>query len=283
MISEYPVIDFRLRIPPKVQYGGDDMPEDMKVYLEKYNLGANLHLDTPDLIAMMDDCNMPHGVLQAEIEFGDYMHINNSVKDLCKAYPDRFTGFITFDPTSADDPIALLEASVEWGCKGINIEAWSYDKNPTDPYYMKIIDYCAKHDLIVTTHTSINFSVFHSIYHSHPRFIDEIACKYPDLKIVANHGGFPWVTEMVAVAWKHPNVYIEFGGVTPKYMAKPGTGWEPMLCYGNSQLKKQLLWATDWPIIDCRDCLQQFQALPLKPEVIQLATYGNAARLLGLE
>ena len=45
---------------------------------------------------------------------------------------------------------------------------------------------------------------------------------------------WPWVTEMVAVAWKHPNVYIEIGAVSPKYIGTPGTGWEPLKVYGNS-------------------------------------------------
>lgn len=282
-MQDYPVIDFRLRTPPKIQFGGKKIPEDMEIYIEKYGFKEKFELDKNDLLNVMDKCNMPLGVLQSEVEFGDYLDVNNAVKVMCIENPNRFIGFITVNPKSTQDPVELIEDALAWGCRGVNIEAWSYDLDPIDPYYLKVYEYCEAHNLIVTSHSSINFSVYHAIEHSHPRFLDYIACKYPKLKLVANHGGFPWVLEMVAVAWKHPQVYIEFGGVSPKYMGRPGTGWEPMLTYGNSQLKRQLLWATDWPVIDCVQSLEEFKALPLKEEVIKLALYGNASRLLGLE
>ena len=38
-------------------------------------------------------------------------------------------------------------------------------------------------------------------------YIDEVALEFPELRIVCGHIGYPWTTEMIAVATKHPNVY----------------------------------------------------------------------------
>jgi len=49
------------------------------------------------------------------------------------------------------------------------------------------------------------------------QYIDEIALKFPTLKIIGGHIGFPWTQEMIGVAWKHPNVFIDTSAYLPKY------------------------------------------------------------------
>jgi predicted TIM-barrel fold metal-dependent hydrolase len=102
------------------------------------------------------------------------------------------------------------------------------------------------------------------------------------LKLVANHGGWPWVLEMMAVAWKHSNVYIELGGVSPKYFGTPGSGWEPLMQYGNSLLQDQVLFATD-NMLPHQRCVDELRALSLKDSVKEKWFGLNAAGLLGLK
>jgi uncharacterized protein len=85
----------------------------------------------------------------------------------------------------------------------------------------------------------------------------------------------------VAVAWKHPTVYIEIGAISPRYIAKPGTGWEPLVVYGQSLLQDRVLWATDSMLPFSRS-LAEARELPIKPEVLEKWLGGNASRLLGL-
>ena len=40
-------------------------------------------------------------------------------------------------------------------------------------------------------------------------YIDQVAIDFPELVIVCGHIGYPWTAEMIAVADKHPNVYID--------------------------------------------------------------------------
>src|SRR5205085_2954928 len=52
---------------------------------------------------------------------------------------------------------------------------------------------------------------------TYSQYIDEIALKFPTLKIICGHIGFPWTQEMIGVAWKHPNVFIDTSAYLPKY------------------------------------------------------------------
>ena len=85
----------------------------------------------------------------------------------------------------------------------------------------------------------------------------------------------------MAIAWKHPNVCIELGAVSPRYFATPGSGWEPLMQYGNSLLQDQVLFATD-NMLPHKRCVEELKALPLKDEVKEKRLGGNAVRLVGL-
>jgi predicted TIM-barrel fold metal-dependent hydrolase len=86
---------------------------------------------------------------------------------------------------------------------------------------------------------------------------------------------------MVAVARKHPNVYLEFGGLAPKYVGSAGTGWEVVFRFMNSLLSKQVLFGTDWPVFPMPRALEEWRTLGLKPAVLEALLGGNADRLLG--
>jgi predicted TIM-barrel fold metal-dependent hydrolase len=116
-----------------------------------------------------------------------------------------------------------------------------------------------------------------------PLILDRVAVKFPDLKIVAGHAGWPWVTEMVALLWRHPNVYADISGIRPKYMGMVETGWAPLVHYGNNILKDKILFATAWPLVMFKDAVDDVRGLSLKPEVEKLWFGENAKKILKLD
>ena len=50
--------------------------------------------------------------------------------------------------------------------------------------------------------------------------LDEVAVDFPELTIIACPPGWPWVHELIAVAWRHPNVYLDISGIPPKTLLK---------------------------------------------------------------
>ena len=113
--------------------------------------------------------------------------------------------------------------------------------------------------------------------YGHPRHLDQVACDFPELTIVARHGGWPWVLDMVAVAWRHPNVYVELSGIAPPYLHPD------LLRYADGMLRHKFLFGTSYPLLTFRRAVDEFMELPLKDETKSAILYENAARLLHLE
>ncbi|MBW2594603.1 MAG: amidohydrolase [Deltaproteobacteria bacterium] len=283
------IIDFRM-VPPIREYIDPEeairrLPNSyMKGYLGAYEEATMLvEITVDDLIRGMEEGGVDKAVLQGEWAYGDYRKLNDAVYRIVKAHPDKFVaGFLCLNPLEDDDMDKVVEEGVkEKGFKGVNIQPWAYRVKCNDKRFYPVYEKCLELDIPVTIHSSINFTTNRTIDYGRPLYLDEVACDFPDLTIVANHGGWPWVTEMVAVAWKHPNVYIEIGAVSPKYIGRPGTGWEPLMVYGNSLLQDKILFATD-DMLPAKRCVEELKALPLKDAVKEKWLGGNAAHLLGI-
>ena len=289
------IIDFRVTVPYREYIERASREEGTRRYREGTSRGYSRvyrellqeewRNSVEGMISSMEEAGIDKAVLQAEYGgTGDYHALNDATARIAGAHPDKFpVYFMCLNPLVDEDMVEVLERGVkEQGFKGLNIQAWAVRVSSTDSRFWPVYAKCQELGLIVTVHSSISFNVDRSLYYSHVSHLDKIACDFPELKLVANHGGWPWVLEMVAVAWKHENVYIELGGVSPKYFATPGGGWEPLLQYGNTLLQNQVLFATD-SMLPHRRCVDELKALPLKEEVKDKWLGGNAARLLKLK
>ena len=51
----------------------------------------------------------------------------------------------------------------------------------------------------------------------HPRHVDRVAARYPELKILAGRPAWPWQDDMIAVLLHKGNIRYELHGWSPKY------------------------------------------------------------------
>jgi len=103
-----------------------------------------------------------------------------------------------------------------------------------------------------------------------------VAIDFPELVIVCGHIGYPWTEEMIAVATKHPNVYIDTSAYTvQRYPAQ-------LVAYLRAHGAGKVLFGSNWPMIAPRKALQGLDELAL-PEATRTAFLaGNAARVFRL-
>jgi uncharacterized protein len=278
------VIDFRVQgTGEKFFVGGySAMPPFMERYKTLYDFQRLCEVPFESFVAEMERSGVSLAVLHAEYAYGDVDQLNRTVGEFVKEFPQKLLGFAGIDPAASQDPVADLDRYVnEWGMGGLNLQTCVQGWYANDKRLYPLYSYCQEKRLPVSIHASVNFMTNRKIDYGHPLYLDEIACEFPDLTVVANHGGWPWVTEMVAVAWKHSNVFIELGGISPKYIAKPGSGWEPILAYGNSVLQDQILFATD-SLIPYARVFKEIEQLPLKDSVKEKFLCTNAMRVLGI-
>ncbi|MDY6794680.1 MAG: amidohydrolase family protein [Actinomycetota bacterium] len=238
-----------------------------------------------DYLAMMDAAGVDITVLHGEDQETTFAKKipNEIVARLVEEYPHRFLGFAGVDPHKGKEAVATLEHAVEeMGMVGAMISPWEHLLFSDDERYYPIYERCIEYDIPIWIHASVNFSPQIPLEYGHPLKLDRVAVRYPGLKIIAGHAGWPWVTEMVAVAWRHRNVYMDISGVRQKYMGMPDTGWGPLIHYGNSVLQDKILFGTAWPLLDPGRAVADVKALPLKDEVKAKWLGENARGLLGL-
>ena len=81
---------------------------------------------------------------------------------------------------------------------------------------------------------------------------------------------------MIAMAWKHPNVYIGCDAHSPRY-------WPASFVqYINSYGQNKVLFGTDYPVLDFERTRAEIEALGLKPEVLVKLLRENARVLYKL-
>jgi uncharacterized protein len=110
-----------------------------------------------------------------------------------------------------------------------------------------------------------------------------VARDFPELRIIMSHGGYPWVLEAVLLAWKYEHVYLELAAHRPKYMGEAGTGWEPLLRFGQTTIADKVLYGSGAFLLQRppAELVSEFRALPVKPAVMERWLGVNAERLLG--
>ena len=284
-IKNAALIDFRVRVPlalcPEVDIPAGSMSQYDAVLDMSGKNEASSTLD--DLIFALDDNGINHAVIHAENEHGDVADaLNRTVVDIVEKHPQRFTGIgtISLEGFSIKKALRQIEYCAKMGMIGLSLEpaffGMAIDDKNLYPVYAKAME----KNLLVALHTGINYSTNCPMSGEHPLLLDEIACAFPDLSIVASHAGWPWIAEMVAVARRHPNVYMEFGALAPKYVGANGGGWEMMYRFMNSVLSKQVLFGTDWPLMDHRQTMVEWRDLGLKPAVLEGLLVDNAKALI---
>jgi len=283
-VDRVSIIDFRVRLPTELRPAVDMPPEYVDQYDAVLGLEARRNLTVDDLVAEMDAAGVTHAVVHAEYEVGDPAdELNEAVAGLVVRMPERFSGWgtVSLSPMRVMRAVRQVSRVAELGLRGINMQPSFFDMPIDDARLYPIYAKAGELGLAVGVHTGINYTSHLPIRNDHPLQLDQVACDFPDLTLVACHAGWPWAAEMVAVARKHPNVYLEFGGLAPRYVGAAGTGWEVVFRFMNSLLAKQVLFGTDWPVFPMQRALEEWRGLGLKPAVLEALVSGNAERLLG--
>jgi hypothetical protein len=282
------IIDARVRLPqdrrPEERYVAP--PRQTEQYDRVLDLTSKMNAGRlVDLLQDLDDNDISHAVMHAETEGGESAEaLNDAVCEVLAEHPGRFTGVGTIDlaparPTRAARQVAAVQAQ---GLRGISIEPAFFgldiDARELYPAYARAEEL----GLVMAIHTGITYSRMHPIRHERPELFDQVACDFPDLKLIAAHAGWPWATEYAAVARRHPTVYLEFGALAPKYVARPGTGRDALFGMMPNVLREQVLYGSDWPMMPPARALAEWRNSGLPADALDALFSGNAARLFGL-
>lgn len=110
--------------------------------------------------------------------------------------------------------------------------------------------------------------------HCHPRHLDNVAARYPELKILAARPAWPWQTEMIAVMIHKANVWCELHGWSPKYFSDDLKHEIPR------RLKNRIMFGADYPLFGYERIVKDWHDLRYKDEIYEGVFHGNAESFL---
>lgn len=298
------IIDMWMPFPPTPEFSRymvDHFPKEMLGYLRVFRKVSTSGNPIADVVKAMGGGLSPQqlvGVLDAAgIEralitgfdetssVGTAFVPNKFVSPVVQAHPDRFIPFAGVDVMQGMEAVRELERLVrEEGFRGLSLRPFMVGLTADDRRYYPFYSKCVELDIPVSVHTSVNWSEVRINEFGHPHHLDQVACDFPELKIIMSHGGYPWVLEAVMLAWKHPNLYLELAAHRPKYLSVPGTGWEPLFRFGPTTIPDKILFGTGWVLLGRPpvDSVNEFKALPVSPDVMEKWLHKNAQKLLRL-
>lgn len=256
--------------------------ESVESLLDSY---SPLLMSTESYVACLDDMEVEAVGLWVHVSPGQGEKALNHLAQISQTYPGRFLIIPSYDKALQKDRARLLEEDhARIGLSAACLLPILDDRLAEDKANWPLFETCARLGLPVWIHTVNTWSEKHPSDFCHPSHADRVACQFPELKIILGHGGWPWVAEAVAVAWRHENVYIEPSAFRWKYLATPGSGWEPLLRYGDTTIADKVLFGSLWPVVGTPlgVAIDEAKALPLKPETLEKWMRLNARRLYGL-
>jgi hypothetical protein len=211
---------------------------------------------------------------------------NELIALLVEKWPDRFIPFAGADVLAGMRAVRELEHWIkDRGFKGLSLRPFMIGVPCDDRRYYPLYAKCCELGVPVSIHSSANWTTMMDNDLGHPRHIGVVAADFPELNIIMSHAGYPWVLEAVLLAWKHERVFLELAAHRPKYLAEPGTGWEPLLRFGQTTVQDKVIFGTGWFLLGRSpvEVAEEFRGLPIKPEILDKWMYKNAARLFQLD
>jgi predicted TIM-barrel fold metal-dependent hydrolase len=234
-------------------------------------------------LKVYDELNASHVVIKArdlETTFGVKIS-NANVADFCRTHGPRYVGFAGVDPHKGMQAVRELEHAVkELGLKGLNIQCFEHKLPINDKLLYPLYAKCVELDIPVNIHCGMNFSTQSLMAYGQPYLLDEVMVHFPELRVCAAPPGWPWVNELVGVAWKQPNLSIGLVFVRPKYLAVENSGYEPLLQFGRTLLQDKIIFGSGFPTLSVLDSVSEIEQLPIEETVKDKWLYGNAARFL---
>lgn len=206
---------------------------------------------------------------------------NHVVEEAVAAHPDRLIGVASVDPWGPDGVMGavreLRRLVEDKGFVGLKLEPFINDRVLTEARWYPLYAACVDLDVTLQTQVGNTGPPTYPSETGRPLYVDRIAVEFPDLRIVAGHIGLPWTDEMLAIAWKHPNVWIDTSVYPPKRY--PDAFVKFMTSYGQDKA----IWASDWPMLDFDRALAGLDDLGLSDDVRRKFLHDNCVRAFALD
>ena len=227
-------------------------------------------------VAALDEAKVDRMLISAWYAPDKVMISNEEVFDFVSQSNGRLIGIGSVDITRPMLVMREIRRCVEqFGFKGIRVLPWLFQVPPTDRRFYPVYTACCELNIPFCTQIGHTGPLMPSEV-GRPIYLDQVALDFPDLTIVAGHIGYPWTDEAIAVATKHPNVYIDTSAYTiQRYPAA-------LIDYMRQHGRNKVMFGSNYPMITPAKALDGLEQLMLDERTRALFLGQNATRVFRL-
>lgn len=244
---------------------------------------------TENFLKMLSDSNVVYHAIH-NLDYGrektedpvDHSYI----AEILSKYPNRFIGFAGFNPHKGTESLKVVRKALsEQGYKAVVIAPYEHGIKADDRRYYPLYAYCDEKEIPIWIHSSINYYQETSVFLDHPSNLEAPLTDFKYLRIIAGHGGWPWIPDMIAMLLKYKNLYVDTSGFRPRYISEPNTGWDIFMHYANNLIQDKIIFGSDWLTLGLPigEFMEEVAEWPLKDSVREKFYWKNANKLFGLE
>jgi predicted TIM-barrel fold metal-dependent hydrolase len=285
ILEDITAIDFHVHVEVS-NAGNDHLSPDLRTAASRYFKREPELPTAAELAERYRNLNMMAVVftVDSELTTGQPRIPNQEVIEAAAANPDVLIPFASIDPRRGTDGVSEAKELIAEGfVRGFkfhpNLQQFHPDDRIAYPLY-EVIEEAGLIAIFHTGHSGIGAGLPGGggirLKYGNPMRLDDVAVDFPGLKVVMAHPSFPWQDEALSVAMHKPQVYIDLSGWTPKR-------FPPALVSAiTGNLRNQVLFGSDFPLITPERWIDDFRTLEVSPEITDLVLRQNAALLLGL-
>ena len=214
---------------------------------------------------------------------------NEYVADYVRGAGENVIGFASVDANDPEAPDQLEHAVKQLGLRGLKIGPIYQGYDPLSDGALAMFAKADALSIPIMWHQGTTFVRKAPLRFAQPWQVDEVAIRFPNLKIIVAHMGHPGIGETVSVVRKHPNVYTDISGLYPR----PWQFYNALMTAVEYGAAHKVLFGTDFPLFSAADTMAGLRnanalvagtALPRVPdEVIEEIIHRESLTLLGLE
>ena len=262
----------------------DDKPTEQQEAMGRYFRYQPQHQTVPEMAELYRKLKMAFVVFTVDSPREARKITNEEIAELARKHSDVAIPFASINPHRGEEGVRAAKRLInDYGVKGFKFHPTVQEFFPNDRLAYPLYEAIAEARLPALFHTGQTGVGAGTrgggglrLKYSNPLCLDDVAADFPDMPIVLAHPSFPWQEEALSVATHKPQVYIDLSGWSPKY-------FPPILVqYANTLLKDKILFGSDYPVLHPEKWVEEFDKLPIKPEVRPKIMKENAARLLKL-
>jgi predicted TIM-barrel fold metal-dependent hydrolase len=267
----------------------DHFSEGFRIQAARARTGVEL-----DLSVDYDDYRRqaPHDTIT--IVFGGKARLSglwvddHDVAQYAARYPETLIGFLSLDPAQEGWEREMRQGHRELGLRGIKLLPMYAGFRPDDDALEPLWEYAQRHNLPVILHAGTTFVSQAPLACTFPRWLDPVAIRFPELRIVLAHLAHPYEHECVAIIRKHEHVYADISALH----YRPYQLYQSLMLVQEYGVWDKLLFGTDYPFTTVNASLDGLRrlnrmldgtALPrLDAQRIEAVIYRDSLGILGL-